>query len=157
LSFVINRITSFALLGGLALAGCQRMPALPGLTPFKVDIQQGNYVTQDMVDKLKAGMTKSQVRFALGTPLVADPFHNDRWDYIYIMQKAGRLAEQRRIVAVFKEDKLVRIDGDVKPAAASAEPVIAPTATPAPIVTPEATSTPAATVDSPVEKPLTAQ
>ena len=92
------------------------MPTLPGLTPYKVDIQQGNYVTQDMVDKLKPGMSKSQVRFALGTPLVTDPFHNDRWDYVYVMQKSGRVAEQRRIVVVFSEDKLLRIDGDVKPA-----------------------------------------
>src|SRR5215217_2603801 len=100
------------------LAGCSRVPLLPGLGPHKMDIQQGNYVTQDMVEKLKPGMTKSQVRFALGTPLVTDAFHNDRWDYIYVLQKKGRVAEQRRIVVVFSEDKLLRIDGDVKPAGA---------------------------------------
>jgi outer membrane protein assembly factor BamE len=115
LSFAIKPISIVVLLAPLALAAC-RMPSLPGLTPFKVDIQQGNYVTQDMVDKLKPGMTKSQVRFALGTPLVADPFHNDRWDYVYVFQKSGRVAEQRRIVVIFSDDKLVRIDGDVKPA-----------------------------------------
>ena len=92
------------------------MPAVPGFSPYKIDIQQGNYITQDMVDKLKPGMTKSQVRFALGTPLVTDPFHNDRWDYIYVFQKRGVVTEQRRIVVVFSEDKLLRIDGDVKPA-----------------------------------------
>lgn len=102
----------------LLAAGCERMPAVPGFSPFKVDIQQGNYVTQDMVDKLKPGMTKSQVRFALGTPLVTDPFHSDRWDYVYLMQKKGRISEQRRIVVVFADDKLLRIDGDVQPAAA---------------------------------------
>ncbi|HEX2827907.1 MAG TPA: outer membrane protein assembly factor BamE [Burkholderiales bacterium] len=92
------------------------MPSVPGLTPYKIDIQQGNYVTQDMVDKLKPGMTKSQVRFALGTPLVTDMFHNDRWDYVYVLQKKGVVTEQRRIVVVFSDDKLLRIDGDVKPA-----------------------------------------
>jgi outer membrane protein assembly factor BamE len=100
----------------LLVAGCKSVPMLPGISPHKIDIQQGNYVTQDMVAKLKPGMTRSQVRFALGTPLVADPFHNDRWDYVYLMQKRGRVVEQRRIVVVFKDDQLVRIEGDVVPA-----------------------------------------
>jgi outer membrane protein assembly factor BamE len=121
LSFAIKPISCIALLAPLVLAGCGRMPTVPGLTPYKVDIQQGNYVTQDMVEKLKPGMTRSQVRFALGTPLVTDPFHNDRWDYIYVLQKSGRITEQRRIVVVFTEDKLLRIDGDVK--AATEKPV----------------------------------
>ena len=116
MSFAIKSISCIALLAPLALAACGRMPGVPGLTPYKVDIQQGNYVTQDMVDKLKPGMSRSQVRFALGTPLVTDPFHNDRWDYVYVMQKSGRVSEQRRIVVVFSEDKLLRIDGDVKAA-----------------------------------------
>ena len=89
---------------------------LPGLTPHKIDIQQGNYVTQEMVAKLKPGMSRSQVRFALGTPLIADPFHPDRWDYIYVLQKKGKVHEQRRIVVVFHDDKLARIEGDVTPA-----------------------------------------
>ena len=99
----------------LLLAGCSWMPRVPGFSPHKIDIQQGNYVTQDMVAKLKPGMTRSQVRFALGTPLVADAFHPDRWDYVYVLHKNGRLVEQRRIVAIFKDDTLLRIDGDVVP------------------------------------------
>ncbi|HSQ05349.1 MAG TPA: outer membrane protein assembly factor BamE, partial [Burkholderiales bacterium] len=67
----------------LLLAGCSRVPMLPNLTPYKIDVQQGNYITQDMVAKLKPGMTRSQVRFILGTPLIADPFHAQRWDYLY--------------------------------------------------------------------------
>jgi outer membrane protein assembly factor BamE len=62
-------------------------------------------------------MTRNQVRFALGTPLVIDPFRTDRWDYVYLYQKAGVLTEQRRIAVIFKDDKLVRIDGDVVAAA----------------------------------------
>jgi outer membrane protein assembly factor BamE len=93
---------------------------VPGITPYKIDIQQGNYVTQDMVAKLKPGMSKSQVRFALGTPLIVDPFHTERWDYVYELKKRGRVIEHRRIVVLFADDKLIRIDGDVAPTAASA-------------------------------------
>ncbi|MGE5523791.1 MAG: outer membrane protein assembly factor BamE [Rhodospirillaceae bacterium] len=98
-------------------AGCSRVPMLPGLTAHKIEIQQGNYITQDMVAKLKPGMTRSQVRYILGTPLVADPFHSDRWDYVYQMQKQGETVEFRRIYLLFEQDKLVRIEGDVVPAA----------------------------------------
>jgi outer membrane protein assembly factor BamE len=108
----------------IVLAGCKQVPMLPGITAHKIDIQQGNYVTQDMVAKLKPGMSKSQVRFALGTPLIVDPFHSDRWDYIYVLQKGGRVAEQRRIVVVFRDDKLARIDGDIVPSAAAAAPEV---------------------------------
>jgi outer membrane protein assembly factor BamE len=104
------------LLVALLAAGCSRVPMLPGITAYKVDIQQGNYITQDMVAKLKPGMTRSQVRFILGTPLVADPFHADRWDYVYTMQKKGETTEYRRMVLVFEDDKLARIEGDVVPA-----------------------------------------
>ena len=99
----------------IVLAGCSEVPMLPGISPHKIDIQQGNYVTQDMVEKLKPGMSKSQVRFALGTPLIVDPFHTDRWDYIYVLQKGGRVREQRRIVVLFQDEKLTRIDGDIVP------------------------------------------
>ena len=101
-----------------SLAGCGQLPTLPlgPLTPYRIDIQQGNVVTQEMIAKVQPGMSRSQVRFALGTPLVADVFHPDRWDYVYQYHKAGELKEQRRIVVVFKDDKLVRIEGDVVPA-----------------------------------------
>lgn len=95
------------------LAGCKQVPMLPTLTPYKVDIQQGNYVSQEMVAKLKPGMTRSQVRFILGTPLVVDPFRTDRWDYVYRFNKGGELTEQRRIAVIFEDDKLKRIEGDV--------------------------------------------
>jgi outer membrane protein assembly factor BamE len=112
----------------LLVAGCQYVPTIPFLGPHKIDIQQGNYVTQEMVDKLKRGMTRSQVRFALGTPLITDPFHADRWDYIYVYETKGRLFAKRHIVAVFKGDALVGIEGDVVPQGFAAEP--APVAPP---------------------------
>jgi outer membrane protein assembly factor BamE len=93
---------------------------LPYFTPYKMDIQQGNVVTQDMISKVQPGMTRNQVRFALGTPLVVDPFRTDRWDYVYQYHRAGVLTEQRRIAVIFKEDRLLRIEGDVVPGAPAA-------------------------------------
>ncbi len=106
----------------LLLAGCGSMPSLQPLQPYKIDIQQGNYVTQDMIARLKPGMSRSQVRFALGTPLLVDPFRTDRWDYVYTYQKQGELTEQRTVTVIFRGEQLDRIEGDVvaaKPAAAA--------------------------------------
>lgn len=103
------------------------MPAIPGLGPHKIDIQQGNVVTQEMVDKLQPGMTRSQVRFVLGTPLVVDPFRNDRWDYVYSFKKRGDLVEQRQLRVFFKDDKMERYEGD---ALADAKPGSKPDAKP---------------------------
>lgn len=111
----------------LLLPACSYIPMAPSV--YKIDIQQGNVVTQDMLSRLKPGMTRSQVRFALGTPLVTDVFHPNRWDYVYRYQKAGELTEQRRVTVVFENDVLLRVEGDVVPAgsvkpAAEAQPVI---------------------------------
>lgn len=94
------------------LAACSSF----SLAPHKIEIQQGNYVTQDMVSKLKPGMTRSQVRFILGSPLIADAFHGSRWDYVYRLEKDGKLAEERKLAVYFEDDKLKRIEGDVVPA-----------------------------------------
>ena len=103
----------------LILAGCGSRPAvvLPYFAPYRMDVQQGNVVTQDMISKVQPGMSRNQVRFALGTPLVIDPFRTDRWDYVYQYHKAGVLTEHRKIAVIFKDDKLLRIEGDVVPAA----------------------------------------
>lgn len=74
-------------------------------------------MTQEMVAKLKPGMTRQQVRFVLGTPPVVDPFRQDRWDYVYYFNKNGKLIEHRRLVLLFDGDILKRIEGDVVPAA----------------------------------------
>ena len=85
------------------------------LRPFRIDVRQGNMVTQEMVAQLKPGQTREQVRFILGTPLVTDIFHADRWDYIYRFQsgRGDQEAQQRRLVVYFEDGKLVRLDGDV--------------------------------------------
>ena len=128
----------------LLLAGCGSIPMLPTLQPYKIDIQQGNYVTQDMIAKLKPGMSRSQVRFALGTPLLVDPFRTDRWDYVYTYQKQGKLTEQRTVTVVFRGEQLDRIEGDV----VAAKPVAA-----APDVKAPAVNAPAARETSAVNAP----
>ncbi len=106
----------------LLLQGCGRIPILPGLAPHKIDIQQGNYVTQDMLAKLQPGMSRNQVRFALGTALIVDPFRNDRWDYVYLLYKKGELAEQRLVTVIFRGEVLDRIEGDVVAGANISQP-----------------------------------
>jgi outer membrane protein assembly factor BamE len=89
---------------------------------YKLDVQQGNLVTQESVAKLKKGMTKSEVRGLLGTPLLMDPFHGNRWDYYFSTQKSGRVTERTRFSVFFDNDKLVSVTGDIKPAASAATP-----------------------------------
>ena len=83
----------------------------------RIDVQQGNVVEQEQVDQLKPGMTKRQVRFLLGTPLVADPFHDQRWDYLYHFKPGGGESEQRRLTLRFQDDKLLLLEGDYRPRA----------------------------------------
>ena len=87
-----------------------------------MDIQQGNYISQDMVSQLKVGMSKEQVRYVLGTPLVADIFHADRWDYVYYRNPRRGQREARKIAVLFENGKLVRVVGDVVAADPNAPP-----------------------------------
>jgi outer membrane protein assembly factor BamE len=96
----------------VAFAGCS-VPRIPGITPYKPEIQQGNFVSQDMVSQLKPGMSKEQVRFVLGTPLLTDIFHADRWDYVYWRESPSGQREQRKLAVYFEEGRLARVDGDV--------------------------------------------
>jgi outer membrane protein assembly factor BamE len=90
-----------ALCASVALSSCL-------LKPYRIDVQQGNYIDQEMIAKLKPDMTRAQVRFVLGTPLIADPFNPDRWDYLYIDRRAGRLKDVRRLTVYFEGDRLKR-------------------------------------------------
>jgi len=128
----------------MLLAACQQVPMLPGLTTHRIDIQQGNVVTQEMVAKLKPGMTRQQVRFVMGTPPVVDPFRQDRWDYVYYYNKAGKITEHRRLVLLFDGDILKRIEGDVMPATEQTATGTAVSAPAKPSAAPPAASTPAA-------------
>jgi outer membrane protein assembly factor BamE len=97
----------------LLAAACSGVPRIPGITPYKVEIQQGNVVSQEMVSQLKPGMSKEQVRFVLGTPLLADIFHADRWDYIYWRETPAGQREQRKLAVHFADGRLARVDGDL--------------------------------------------
>jgi outer membrane protein assembly factor BamE len=89
--------------------------ALPTIKPYKLDVQQGNVVTSKMLLQLRPGMTKSQVRFIMGTPLIQDSFHGNRWDYVYQMREKGKITEQRRVILDFEGDSLKAVRGDVIP------------------------------------------
>ena len=104
----------FAALCLASLAACGLR--IPGITPYKIDIQQGNFISQDMVAQLKPGMSKDQVRLTLGTPLLTDVFHADRWDYVYWREAPDGKRESRRVAVFFADGKLARVDGDVVPA-----------------------------------------
>lgn len=91
--------------------------ALPTIKPYKLDVQQGNVVTSKMLLQLRPGMTKSQVRFIMGTPLIQDSFHGNRWDYVYQMREGGKLKEQRRVIMDFENELLKSVRGDVIPSA----------------------------------------
>ncbi|MGJ8619964.1 MAG: outer membrane protein assembly factor BamE domain-containing protein [Methylophilaceae bacterium] len=111
----------FTLIVAITLVGCGA--AIPTINPYKMDIQQGNVVTSEMLLKLRPGMTKSQVQFIMGTPLLVDSFHSNRWDYFYQLRKQGDIVNQRRVILDFEEDLLVRVRGDVVPKGQTAEDV----------------------------------
>jgi len=82
---------------------------------YRPDVQQGNVIDPDTINRLSPGMSKSQVRFLLGTPMIADPFHDDRWDYVYSMRKGNGDETLEKISVYFENDRLDRIAGDYRP------------------------------------------
>lgn len=109
-------------LSALGLAGC----SFPGV--YKIDVQQGNVVTQEMVNQLRPGMTTRQVRFIMGTPLVQDTFHPERWDYVYSMKAGHQKREQERVILTFENDVLVGLGGDFVPGASREQQIMGDTA-----------------------------
>lgn len=107
----------FCLVLVASVAGCKSwsIEDIPGVTPYRIEIQQGNFVSQDMLSKLKKGMSRDQVRFVLGTPLLADMFHSDRWDYVFYREFPNKRREERRVSVFFENDRLARVAGDVVP------------------------------------------
>lgn len=152
----MRHILISVLLVGL-VAGC----STPRIGPHRIDVQQGNALDQENVARLKPGLNRSQVRFLLGTPLVVDPFRNDRWDYVYVFYKAGKLAEQKRITLFFDGDTLTRVEGDLppppepapepQPVSAASQPAVVAAPPPEPKVQPMALAAEPAPVATPVE------
>jgi len=130
-----------ALLAGLALlAGCQSVSdassslatsmsavtgwAPPFLGPYRPDVHQGNIITQEMVDQLRQGMSREQVRFMLGTPLLTSEFHKDRWDYPYYLNPLKGPVQSRRLTIFFKDNKIERFVSDEMPSETIADSMI---------------------------------
>ena len=87
----------------------------PGV--YKIDVEQGNIVTQEMADQLKPGMSRRQVRFIMGTPLIEDTFNQDRWDYPYVKRNGLNVLSESLLTVVFEGDALVTVRGDYLPPA----------------------------------------
>ncbi|MBU1360583.1 MAG: outer membrane protein assembly factor BamE [Gammaproteobacteria bacterium] len=88
---------------------------LSAITPYKVEVVQGNFVSKEQVDALKPGMSRQQVREILGTSLLSDVFHNDRWDYVFTIRRQGVEPQKRRLTVFFKGERLDRFEGDPMP------------------------------------------
>jgi outer membrane protein assembly factor BamE len=99
----------------------------PGV--YKIDVEQGNIITQDIVNQLKPGMSRRQVRFILGTPLLEDPFNQSRWDYPYVKRNGNNIISESRLMVYFDGDTMVRVDGDFIPDDGSSAPPEQPAAT----------------------------
>lgn len=112
-------LTVFAVTG--LLAGCSFDTLTDSIQPYRVDVRQGNYVDQEMVSQLKKGMSRDQVKFVLGTPLLVDLFRTDRWDYVYLFQPGRGEAQKRTVSVFFVDGQLDRVEGDVAAAASTGE------------------------------------
>ena len=107
------------------LGGCSfsqlNLPELKIPRVYKLSIQQGNVITQEMVDRLKPGMTRNQVEFVMGKPVLADPFEQDQWVYVYTLEVPDYFIQNFKMVLTFKDDTLATIAGDYVPQDAAAE------------------------------------
>ena len=107
------------------LAGCSfsqlNLPELKIPRVYKLSIQQGNVITQEMVDRLKPGMTRNQVEFVMGKPVLADPFKQDQWVYVYTLEVPDYFIQKFKMVLTFEDDTLATIAGDYVPQDAAAE------------------------------------
>ncbi|AMO23371.1 hypothetical protein GCM10027034_41160 [Ramlibacter solisilvae] len=109
-----------AVVAVLAAAGCSSFDSasrqIAGVvTPYKIEVVQGNFVSREQVEALKPGMSRQQVRDILGTPLVASVFHSSRWDYVFTIKRQGVPPQQRKLAVFFNGEALERFDGDTMP------------------------------------------
>lgn len=120
----MQKVLICLMLGATLVAGCagrekapqyrdSRLSDLPFV--YRMTVQQGNIVTEEMIDRLELGMTKNQVLYLLGTPVLTDIFHTDRWDYTYTIRRGHQDMETKRLTLFFEGDALARISGDIRP------------------------------------------
>lgn len=115
LNCAVRRITAATLLAATALlGGCASLQSSDGfvsrITPYKVEVVQGNVVTREQAAQVRPGMTRAQVRDILGSPLITSAFHGDRWDYVFTIRRTGAEPQQRRVLALFDGDRLKTLD-----------------------------------------------
>ena len=110
--------TLVAALAMTCLSACGFV-GFPGV--YRIDVEQGNIVTQEMADQLKPGMSRRQVRFILGTPLVEDTFNENRWDYLYVKRNGLEVLDEAHLTVIFEGDTLTEVRGDYLPPAWSSE------------------------------------
>ena len=114
MSQVIQLIRPLA--GGCLLAslvGCGSNFGFPGV--YRINVEQGNVVTEEMVEQLRPGLNRRQVRYIMGTPLIEDSFHEDRWDYRYLLRNGNELLSETQLTLWFEGDELVRVQGPDAP------------------------------------------
>lgn len=107
--------STLLLLAAACLAGCTSMQSTTDkwmglITPYRIDIMQGNVVTKELAALIKPGMSREQVRDLLGSPLLTSAFHADRWDYVFTLRRQGVEPQRRSVVAHFKDNKLARLE-----------------------------------------------
>ena len=117
----LNPLVLTGLIMTALLSGCGSNFGFPGV--YRIDVEQGNIVTEEMVEQLKLGMTRRQVRFVLGTPLIEDTFHPDRWDYRYMVRNGLDTVDENRLSVFFEGDLLTGVEGTILPAWATSEAV----------------------------------
>lgn len=121
LNFSALAYSTLVLLTCTALGGCgsyggaSAINPVNWLTPYRVDVVQGNFVSKEQTDALRAGMTRAQVKDVLGTPLLASVFHADRWDYVFTLKRQGTAPQSFKYAVYFKGDALERFEGDTMP------------------------------------------
>ena len=120
----------FAVLGAAALIAAATLVTSCNLPRvYRLTVQQGNVITQEMVDSLKPGMTREQVAFIMGEPVVRNPFDNSRWDYVYTLRVPGYVDDKAKMSLFFTDGVLSHFTGDYKPTDAEVEGVASADAT----------------------------
>lgn len=115
----------------LALVGCASVQETSSrfaglITPYRIEVVQGNFISREQVEALQVGQTRAQVREILGTPLLESVFHADRWDYVFSLKRQGLESQSRRLTVFFKDDRLERHEGDTMPTEAEFVATLAP-------------------------------
>lgn len=115
-SLVFSLLAASLLAGACSTYDNTSRKLADAITPYRINIVQGNFVSREAVSQLREGMTRDQVRFLLGTPLLTDVFHANRWDYVFSFRRGSKpVVQQRRYTVFFEDDKLVKFGGDELP------------------------------------------